>query len=121
MSIGREGVMTGTIRRRSLGAALAAGAASRPALAQPAWPTRPISLIVTYAPGGSADLLARLIAVEVTPVASSPSATLSSAQFIDAYCAGSTDLIEPQPASKGKPSRNALARGLGAIAFMATG
>ena len=62
MSIAMEGVMTGTIGRRSLGAALAAGAASRPALAQPAWPTRPISLIVTYAPGGSADLLARLIA-----------------------------------------------------------
>ncbi|PLP61112.1 hypothetical protein CYK37_02135 [Mesorhizobium loti] len=32
-------------------------------------------------------------------------------QFIDAYCDGSTDFIEPQPASRGRPSRNAVARG----------
>jgi tripartite-type tricarboxylate transporter receptor subunit TctC len=51
------------ISRRSLGA-LATGALagfSRPVAAQ-AWPTRPVSLVVTYAPGGSADVLARLIA-----------------------------------------------------------
>jgi tripartite-type tricarboxylate transporter receptor subunit TctC len=49
------------ITRRSLGA-LAGAALARPALAQDPWPSRPISLVVTYAPGGSADVLARLIA-----------------------------------------------------------
>ncbi|WP_374665383.1 tripartite tricarboxylate transporter substrate binding protein [Ramlibacter sp.] len=41
------------------------GAASMftPALAQPAaWPTRPVTLVVTYPPGGGADAMARLIA-----------------------------------------------------------
>jgi tripartite-type tricarboxylate transporter receptor subunit TctC len=30
--------------------------------ASPAWPTRPITIVVTYPPGGGADLMARLIA-----------------------------------------------------------
>ncbi len=50
------------VTRRSLGSALAGAAITRPALSQDTWPGRPISLVVTYAPGGSADVLARLIA-----------------------------------------------------------
>jgi tripartite-type tricarboxylate transporter receptor subunit TctC len=37
-------------------------AAALPALAQPAWPTRPIRVVASYAPGGGVDVPTRLIA-----------------------------------------------------------
>lgn len=55
-------------RRRLLRAA-AAGAASALAqgvAAQPAWPTRPLTLIVPFAPGGVADLTARAVATAMS-------------------------------------------------------
>lgn len=48
--------------RRALVAACALAAAS---LAHAAWPERPITLVVPYAPGGSADALARVLAVKM--------------------------------------------------------
>lgn len=49
------------INRRALIAATTAAAAA-PALAQPAWPTRPVRLILPDAPGSGNDTTARLIA-----------------------------------------------------------
>lgn len=50
------------VRRRSLLAAAAAGGAalSAPALGQPAWPNRPVRVIVGFPPGGSLDVMTRL-------------------------------------------------------------
>jgi len=42
--------------------ALLLAAFSAPALAQPAWPTRPITMVVPYPAGGTADLLCRFAA-----------------------------------------------------------
>ncbi len=41
-------------------ALLAAGAASRPAAAQDGWPSRAVTMLVPWAPGGSNDVVARL-------------------------------------------------------------
>lgn len=49
--------------RRSVLAALALAALSAPVLAQ-TYPDRPVRLVVPYAPGGSADIVARLISDE---------------------------------------------------------
>jgi len=58
-------------RRRLLGCALALSLAAltgsiSPSLhAQPAWPTKPVRLVVGYAAGGATDVLARLVALKL--------------------------------------------------------
>ena len=52
------------LRRRSLLAAVAATPLAAPALAQE-WPTRQIRFVVSFPPGGSADLVARVLAPRV--------------------------------------------------------
>jgi tripartite-type tricarboxylate transporter receptor subunit TctC len=50
-------------RRVVQSAALAAATISLPSLAQPAWPSRPIRIIVPYTPGGFTDQMARIVQV----------------------------------------------------------
>ena len=52
-------------RRSFLAAALAGAAAGPQAFAQDAWPSKPIRLIVPFAPGGSSEIIARSTAAEM--------------------------------------------------------
>lgn len=65
--------MTHFTRRDALlsAAALAAGAAL-PVSAQNAWPTKPISLVVPFPPGGSVDISARLINAPLAKILGQP-------------------------------------------------
>jgi len=50
------------ITRRALGALAALPLLPRPSLSQEAWPSRPVTLVVPWAAGGSTDAVARILA-----------------------------------------------------------
>ena len=54
-------------RRTALAAAAALALGPAAAMAATAWPDKPISIVVPYAPGGTADALARLISQHLGP------------------------------------------------------
>jgi tripartite-type tricarboxylate transporter receptor subunit TctC len=56
---------------RRLGA-LALAAAASPVLAQGAWPAKPIRYIVPFAPGGTTDILARMVGEKLATVLGQP-------------------------------------------------
>jgi tripartite-type tricarboxylate transporter receptor subunit TctC len=58
-------------RRHALGLAAGLGLAS-PALAQAAWPTRPVTLLVPFAPGGASDIAARAFSTRLAERSGQP-------------------------------------------------
>ncbi|CAA9404535.1 MAG: Putative tricarboxylic transport TctC [uncultured Ramlibacter sp.] len=57
---------TFSLRRRQLIAGTAAALAVPALHAQPAWPSKPIRFLVPFAPGGTSEIVARSVAVELT-------------------------------------------------------
>ena len=73
MSSPIETVVDSRLRRQlvvALGAAAALGL--RPAHAQPAWPTRPVTVIVPFAPGGAGNGSVRILAEVIGPQLGQP-------------------------------------------------
>src|SRR5262245_41754581 len=65
--LAREGRMTVTIGRRELLAALGSAAVWPLAARAQTYPSRPITLIVPYPPGGGVDAMGRMVAQKLSP------------------------------------------------------
>ncbi len=85
------------MKRRQLitTAIAAAGAAAVPSFAQAAWPSKPIRFVVPFAPGGTSEIVARAIAVELTK-------QLGVSVFVENK-AGGAGVIAMQEVSKAAP------------------
>jgi len=91
---------TAGIRRRALLATIAAS----PALAQEAWPSRPVRILLAYPPGGSTDVLARALAERLAAVIPGPG-------FIVENRPGGAAVVGTQAAATAAPDGYTLALG----------
>lgn len=64
--------MAEALHRRRAVLAAGLGLAAAPAAAQPAFPDRPVTLVVPFPPGGSTDVMARLLAERMAPLLGQP-------------------------------------------------
>ncbi len=108
----------GTITRRTLlitagfAPAVAPSLAAAPALSAPAWPTRPVTLIIPFPAGGAMDLLGRGVAEELTDKLGQP--------FVVDNRAGAAGNIGAMAAAKAPPDGyTVLMAGAGSLAFNA--
>lgn len=81
--------------RRAIGVVTAAVMSAAIPLAHAAWPEKPVRLVVPYGPGGSSDVIARLIANEM-------SKTLGQAVIVDNK-AGASGIIAMQDVARAAP------------------
>lgn len=81
--------------RRALPLAAALALAITAPLAHAVWPTKPVRLVVPYGPGGSSDVIARLLANEM-------SKTLGQAVIVDNK-AGASGIIAMQEVARAAP------------------
>ncbi|CAN5469801.1 tripartite tricarboxylate transporter substrate binding protein [soil metagenome] len=106
-------------RRRALRALVASTfclAAAGSALAQanaPAWPTKPIRVVVGFAPGGSTDVMARILSQSLSEALGQPviidnkpgaSGNIAASEVIRAAPDGATFLIAPTSVETANPS-----------------
>lgn len=91
------------LRRRLL--LLGAGAAglARPALAQTPWPDRPIRLVIGFTPGGTNDIVGRLVTEAMAP--------LLGAGFVIENRAGAGGMLAADLVAKAAPDGNTLLLG----------
>ena len=59
-------------RRLVLATAALAAMSALPVAAQSAWPHKPVRMVVPFAPGGTTDIMARAMAVELTKAFGQP-------------------------------------------------
>ena len=101
-------------RWMTIGAAAALVAAALPAAAQTAaWPSKPVRLVVGFAPGGGTDVMARALAQALTESLGQPvivdnkpgaSGNLSASEVIRATPDGYTFLVAPTSVETANPS-----------------
>lgn len=98
-----------TRRTAVLAAALAATVCTAPAAFAQEWPSKPIQLVIPYPPGGSADLLARPLALQLQQQLGQP--------VVLEYKPGAGGTVASQFVARAKPDGNTILMVLAAHAI----